>query len=157
MAACYNPTDGIVFPWPFLWGYARAAERRGVTIRTGTPVTAIDRRGDDFVLHHAGGGAAPPGASSAPRAPGRREVARLAGVALPDRPVRHEILSTEPLKPFLKPMVSVIESGLYFSQSLRGELVGGVSMPEEREPRRRGPPRLAARVPDHHGARARRR
>ncbi len=53
-------------------------------------------------------------------------VARLAGGALPDRPVRHEILSTEPLKPFLKPMVSEIETGLYVSQSLRGELVGGV-------------------------------
>jgi sarcosine oxidase subunit beta len=58
------------------------------------------------------------------------EVARLAGVTLPDHPVRHEILSTESLKPFLKPMVSVLESGLYFSQSLRGEIVGGISMPE---------------------------
>jgi sarcosine oxidase subunit beta len=49
---------------------------------------------------------------------------------LPDWPQRHEILSTEALKPFLKPMVSVLESGLYFSQSLRGEIVGGISMPE---------------------------
>ena len=23
VGACYNPTDGILFPWPFLWGYAR--------------------------------------------------------------------------------------------------------------------------------------
>src|SRR5204863_4462015 len=58
------------------------------------------------------------------------EVARLVGVALPDWPARHEILSTEPLKPFLKPMVSVLETGLYFSQALRGEVVGGVSLPE---------------------------
>jgi glycine/D-amino acid oxidase-like deaminating enzyme len=64
------------------------------------------------------------------------EVARLAGVALPDWPVRHEILSTEPLKPFLKPMVSILESGLYFSQSLRGEIVGGISMPHEDPPDR---------------------
>jgi sarcosine oxidase subunit beta len=27
-------------------------------------------------------------------------------------------------------MVSVLETGLYFSQSLRGEIVGGISMPE---------------------------
>ena len=71
-------------------------------------------------------------------------MARLAGGALPDRPVRHEILSTEPLKPFLKPMVSVIESGLYFSQSLRGEMVGGVSMPEEPNPD--GEVRLGSRL-----------
>ena len=35
--------DGIVFPWPFLWGYARAAAKRGVAIHTQTPVTAIER------------------------------------------------------------------------------------------------------------------
>jgi sarcosine oxidase subunit beta len=143
VAACYNPTDAIVFPWPFLWGYARAAERRGVQIQTGVPVTAIDRRGDDFVL------TTPQGALTAGRvvcAAGAwsPRVARLAGGALPDRPVRHEILSTEPLKPFLKPMVSVIESGLYVSQSLRGELVGGISMPEEPNPD--GEVRLGSRL-----------
>src|SRR5579871_5775265 len=129
VAACYNPTDAIVFPWPFVWGYARAAQRRGVVLRTGTPVTAIERRGDDFLL------TTPAGTLTAGRvvcAAGAwsPKVARLAGVALPDWPIRHEILSTEPLKPFLKPMVSVLESGLYFSQSLRGEIVGGLSMPE---------------------------
>jgi sarcosine oxidase subunit beta len=143
VAACYNPTDAIVFPWPFLWGYARAAERHGVTIRTGVPVAAIERKGDDFVL------TTPAGALTAGRvvcAAGAwsPRVARLAGGTLPDRPVRHEILSTEPLKPFLKPMVSVIESGLYVSQSLRGELVGGVSMPEEPNPD--GEVRLGSRL-----------
>ncbi len=143
VAACYNPTDAIVFPWPFVWGYARAAQRRGVVLRTGTPVTAIERRGDDFLL------TTPAGTLTAGRvvcAAGAwsPRVARLAGGALPDRPVRHEILSTEPLKPFLKPMVSVIESGLYVSQSLRGELVGGVSMPEESNPD--GEVRLGSRL-----------
>jgi len=114
-----------------LWGYARAAGRRGVSLHTGTPVTAIEGAAGAFRLH------TPKGILRAARvvcAAGAwsPEVARLADVALPDWPVRHEILSTEPLKPFLKPMVSVIESGLYFSQSLRGELVGGISMPEER-------------------------
>jgi sarcosine oxidase subunit beta len=129
-AACYNPTDGIVFPWPFLWGYARAAAKRGVAIHTRTPVTAIERAPD--------GGyrlSTPRGTVAAARvvcAAGAWSpvVARLVGVTLPDHPVRHEILSTESLKPFLKPMVSVLESGLYFSQSLRGEIVGGISMPE---------------------------
>ncbi|HVY38203.1 MAG TPA: FAD-binding oxidoreductase [Polyangia bacterium] len=143
VAACYNPTDAVVFPWPFVWGYARAAARRGVQIRTGVAVTAIERRGDDFVLR------TPQGALTAGRvvcAAGAWSpaVARLAGGALPDRPVRHEILSTEPLKPFLKPMVSEIETGLYVSQSLRGELVGGVSLPEEANPE--GEVRLGSRL-----------
>jgi sarcosine oxidase subunit beta len=130
-AACYNATDGIVFPWPFVWGYAQAAAKRGVDVRTKSPVLAIERRpAGGFRL------LTPTGTVDARRvvcAAGAWSpaVARLAGGSLPDRPVRHEILSTEPLKPFLKPMVSVIESGLYVSQSLRGELVGGVSMPDE--------------------------
>jgi sarcosine oxidase subunit beta len=143
VAACYNPTDAIVFPWPFLWGYAHAAARRGVRIRAHTPVTAIDRRGDDFVLSTPAG---PIVAGRIVCAAGAWSpvVAQMAGGALPDRPVRHEILSTEPLKPFLKPMVSEIESGLYVSQSLRGELVGGVSMPSEPNPDREV--RLGARL-----------
>ena len=62
-----------------------------------------------------------------------KEVAALAGVALPNRPTRHEILVTEPLKPWLGPLVSVLGSGLYFSQSLRGEVVGGMGDPKEPE------------------------
>jgi sarcosine oxidase subunit beta len=60
------------------------------------------------------------------------EVARLVGVELPTYPIRHEICSSEPLKPFLGPMVSELASGLYFSQSMRGEIVGGVSLPPAR-------------------------
>jgi sarcosine oxidase subunit beta len=128
-AACYNPTDGIVFPWPFLWGYARAAAKGGVAIHTRTPVTAIERAADGYRLVTPRGTVAAARVVCAAGAWSPR-VARLVGASLPDHPVRHEILSTESLKPFLKPMVSVLESGLYFSQSLRGEIVGGISMPE---------------------------
>ena len=136
VGACYNPTDAIVFPWPFLWGYARAAARQGVEIHTRTPVTAIERaaqgNGDGFVI------STPKGKLRAARilnAAGAwsPEVARLVGVEVPTWPSRHEILSTEALKPFLKPMVSVLDSGLYFSQSLRGELVGGITVHEPRQ------------------------
>jgi sarcosine oxidase subunit beta len=131
VGACYNPTDAIVFPWPFLWGYARAAAQRGVEIHTFTPVTGIDRLADGFTLHTHKGRlrarrvVAAAGAWSP-------ELARMVGVRLPTWPSRHEILSTEALKPFLRPMVSVLDSGLYFSQSLRGELVGGITLHEPR-------------------------
>ena len=128
--ACYNPTDAIVFPWPFLWGYARAAARLGVEIHTRTPVTAIepgDRGG--FLLRTAKGTLHADRLLCAAGA-WSPQVAGLVGVTVPTWPARHEILSTEALKPFLKPMVSVLDSGLYFSQSLRGELVGGITIHE---------------------------
>jgi sarcosine oxidase subunit beta len=131
VGAAYNPTDAIVFPWPFLWGYAQAAARRGVEIHTETPVEAIHREGTGFRIEtrkgplHARRVLAATGAFSPP-------LARQVGLALPTWPARHEILSTEGLKPFLGPMVSVLDTGLYFSQSLRGELVGGITLHEPR-------------------------
>ena len=130
VAASYNPTDAVVFPWPFLWGYAGAATKLGVSIHTGVPVTGIERRGSDFVVRTDRGNITAGRVVNAAGAWSPR-VAALAGVTLPNWPARHEILSTEALKPFLKPMVSVLESGLYFSQSLRGELVGGITLPDE--------------------------
>jgi sarcosine oxidase, subunit beta len=133
VGACYNPTDAIVFPWPFLWGYARAAAARGVEIHTFTPVTAIAPDPAGFRLQ------TPRGAVTAARVVNAGgawspAIARQVGLTLPNHPARHEILSTEPLKPFLKPMVSVLDSGLYFSQSLRGEIVGGITLHEPHAP-----------------------
>lgn len=127
VCACYNPKDGVLFPWPFLWGYAHQALARGVEVHLYTQVTAIERTGRGFLLQTSKG---PVAAERVINAAGAwsPDVARLVGVELPNRPHRHEILSTEPLKPFLTPMVSVLSSGLYFSQSMRGEIVTGVTV-----------------------------
>lgn len=131
VAAAYNPEDGVVFPWAFLWGYAQAARKLGVRIETFTRVTGIDTAGGrvigvrtdrgevkcDVLVNAAG--AWSPG------------VARLAGVELPNEPHRHEICATESMKPWLGPLVSVLGNGLYFSQSMRGEIVGGMGDPNE--------------------------
>ncbi len=66
-----------------------------------------------------------PGGAWSPR------VARLVDVDLPNQPYRHEILVTEPLRPFINPMVVLLGEGLYFSQSMRGEIVGGIGDKEE--------------------------
>lgn len=127
VAACYNPDDAVVFPWPFVWGYAEGARSRGVEVETFTRVTAIETTGrrvsavvtdkgtiKTSTVVNAAGALSP-------------EVARLVGVTLPSRPHRHEICSSEPLKPWLEPLVADLSNGLYFSQSTRGEIVGGIS------------------------------
>jgi sarcosine oxidase subunit beta len=136
VAASYNPDDGVVFPWPFVWGFAQAAVKRGVEISTFTEVKGFDTRGSKItavrVKHgdkehriktnkvvNACGAWSP-------------EIARMLGVELPNKPHRHEICSTEPLKPWLKPLVADLANGLYFSQSTRGEIVGGIG--QERVP-----------------------
>lgn len=130
VATSYNPDDGVVFPWPFVWGFAQAAQKLGVEVTTFTEVTGIDVRGSTIEAVHlrkdgqehvvrtnkivnAAGAWSP-------------ELAKMVGVELPNKPHRHEICSTEPLKPWLKPLVADLTNGLYFSQSTRGEIVGGI-------------------------------
>jgi sarcosine oxidase subunit beta len=133
VAASWNPDDGVVFPWPFLWGYATQAEAMGVKVRTFARVTGLRAAGPrlthvetdrglvacELVVNAAGAWS--------------KQVAALAGVATPNRPTRHEIMVGEPLEPFLDPLVSLLGTGLYFSQSQRGELVGGMGDPAEPE------------------------
>ena len=127
VVASYNPDDAVVFPWPFVWGYARACADLGVGIFPFTEVTEIETDGSRVKgVVAAGRRIATPLVINASGA-WSPEVAKLVGIELPNRPHRHEICSTEPLKPFLKPLVAELATGLYFSQSMRGEIVGGVS------------------------------
>ena len=124
--ASYNARDAVVFPWPFVWGYAESARALGVSVHPFTRVVEIETRGRSIsavvtergrvrtsVVVNACGALSP-------------AVARMVGVDLPTHPHRHEICSTEPLKPWLKPLVADLSNGLYFSQSIRGEIVGGI-------------------------------
>jgi len=133
VAASYNPDDGVVFPWPFVWGYARECQRLGVDVHTHTRVVDLETEGNRIT-----GVVTDRGRIKTPKvicAAGAwsPEITRMVGVELPSYPHRHEICSTEPLKPFLKPFVGDLATGLYFSQSMRGEIVGGIS--NERVPK----------------------
>jgi sarcosine oxidase subunit beta len=140
VAASYNPDDGVVFPWPFVWGFAQAATKLGVDVSTFTEVVGFDTYGPRIegvrvrrLAHHKDGaaGARPVHTirtNKVVNACGAwsPEIAKMLGVKLPNKPHRHEICSTEPLKPWLKPLVADLTNGLYFSQSTRGEIVGGI-------------------------------
>ncbi len=129
--ASFNPTDGVIFPWPILWGYADACRKMGVVIRTFTEVLGFKVKGRRIVKVQTASGDVEvdqvinAGGAWSPR------VARLVDVDLPNQPYRHEILVTEPLRPFINPMVVLLGEGLYFSQSMRGEIVGGIGDKEE--------------------------
>ncbi len=148
-AASYNPDDGVVFPWPFVWGFAQAAEKLGVVVKTFTDVVGFETSANGRTIEAVVLRSRPKsGAAQQPREGERAttctrirtntvvnaagawspEIARMLGVELPNKPHRHEICSTEPLKPWLKPLVADLNDGLYFSQSTRGEIVGGIGL-----------------------------
>ncbi|HEY2515685.1 MAG TPA: FAD-binding oxidoreductase [Polyangiaceae bacterium] len=135
VAASYNPEDGVVFPWPFVWGFAQAARKLGVEVRTFTDVVGFKTTGariDGVVVKNVAPGAPDESEVIATHkvvnacGAWSPEIAAKLGVTLPNTPHRHEICSTEPLKPWLRPLVADLTDGLYFSQSTRGEIVGGI-------------------------------
>jgi sarcosine oxidase subunit beta len=122
-------TDGTLYPFPAIWGVYEAVRALGGEVRLGVEVTGV-RTENDRVL----GVATTAGPVDAPvvvNAAGgwSADVSRLAGLSVPNVASRHEILATEPLKPFLDPMVIRLSDGLYFSQTMRGEVVGGLTLP----------------------------
>lgn len=129
--ASYNPRDGVLFPWPFLWGYANRALELGVKIYTFVEATGFERQGARVSVVHTNRGRVRVGQVVNATGAWSPQIARTLGIEIPNRPYRHEILTTEPLKPFLGPMVSVLGEGIYFSQSMRGEIVGGMGDPGE--------------------------
>jgi sarcosine oxidase, subunit beta len=132
VAAAYNREDGVLFPWPFLWGYASGVEKMGVSVETFTRVTGFEIEGGRVRAVLTSRGRVVCQRAVIAAGAWSPEVAAMAGVKLPNEPKRHEICVTEPLKPFLTPLVSVLGNGLYFSQSMRGEVIGGMGDPQDR-------------------------
>ena len=123
--ASYFAEGGVVFPWPVIWGLAKGCKGLGVNIHEGTSVKVVVERDEavgvkvngethkaDYVVNAAGAWS--------------NEVSKTAGVELSNRVVREEICVTESLRPYIDPYIFDISSGVYVSQSMRGEVVGGI-------------------------------
>ncbi len=126
IAATFNPDDAVLFPWPIVWGYKDAAERAGVEVVTFAEATGLRTSGGRVTHVETSRGTI--GCNWVVNAVGAwaKQVASWGGVDLPNKPERHEILVSEPLKPFLGPMLVDLSTGYYVSQDMRGELVGGL-------------------------------
>ncbi len=129
VGGAYLATDGTLFPFPAVWGVYEAVRGLGVEVALGTDVEAIERDGGRVSAVRTGAGTVrtPTVVNAAGGWSG--ELSRRAGLEVANIATRHEILATEPMKPFLDPMVVRASDGLYFSQTVRGELVGGLSVP----------------------------
>ncbi len=125
----YLPSDGVIFPFPVLWGLYRSLRARGVEVALRTEVLGFEIEGGGVRAVRTSAGTVR--TSKVVNAAGgwSRDISALAGLSVPNTPTRHEILATEPLKPFLDPMIVTLRRGVYFSQSMRGEVIGGLSLP----------------------------
>lgn len=129
VGASFLGTDGTLYPFPAIWGVYERVRSMGVEVLLGVEVTGVGS--DRGRLSTVGTSAGPVGTDVLVNAAGgwSRELSERCGLPSPNTASRHEILATEPLKPFLDPMVIRLSDGLYVSQTMRGELVGGLTVP----------------------------
>jgi methylglutamate dehydrogenase subunit A len=107
------------------WGYARAADARGVDIIQNCEVTAIVRDGDRVVGVETTRGRIAAEKIGIAVAGHSGEVARLAGLRLPIETHLLQAMVSEPVKPFLDCSLSSGLLHVYVNQSDKGELVIG--------------------------------
>ena len=110
------------------WGYARAADARGVDIIQNCEVTGIRRKGRKVVGVETTRGVIKAGKVASVAAGHTSVVAAMAGLRLPIESHPLQALVSEPIKPVLH---TVVMSGLvhvYVSQSDRGELIMGAGI-----------------------------
>lgn len=131
-AAALIGRDAIGHHDAVMAAYRRACLARGATLLEHVAVRTLLAEGDrvvgvgtdagelraDVVVNAAGGWS--------------RELAATVGLRPPNAPVRREVFVTEPAKPFMSAAITFYRPAEgWFNQTLRGELVAGVTDPDE--------------------------
>lgn len=123
LLASYNSRDGVLFPWPVLFGLEKYLKDQNIKVHTFTPVTGLKIQNEkivkvvakdkefesDLVINATGAWA--------------KELCKLSEIHMPNKPIIHEILVTEPLKPFINPCIADLKSSIFMAQTLRGEVI----------------------------------
>ncbi len=125
LAASWHPTAGIARHDAVAWGYARAADARGVDIIQNCEVTAIRRSGGRIVGVETTRGSVDAAKVALAVAAHAGVLAASAGLRLPIETVPLQAFVSEPLKPMLDVVLNIPQLQTYLSQSDKGELVIG--------------------------------
>ena len=127
LGALYHPPGALARHDAVAWGYAKRATEYGVEIHTQTEVTGVNTENGRVVGVHTSRGDVQCGRVLQAVAGMSSVVARMAGIKLPIRTIPLQACVTEPVKPFLDPIMVSSSLHTYVSQSSRGELVMGAS------------------------------
>jgi sarcosine oxidase subunit beta len=123
--ALYHPPGGIIRHDAVVWGYARAADRRGVEIHTRTEVTGIEQQNGAITSVRTNRGEIKTSTVVNATSGWCTTISRMAGVSLPITSHPLQACVTEPLKPLLDKVIVSSNLHVYVNQSDRGELVLG--------------------------------
>jgi sarcosine oxidase subunit beta len=128
VGALLHPGGAILRHDAVVWGYARAADRRGVEIHPFTEVTGLDRSNGRIARVRTTRGDVEAGTVLSATAGWSSTIAGMAGLRLPMKTHILQAFVTEPIRPLLQETVVSSQMRLYVHQTTRGELVAGTEV-----------------------------
>jgi sarcosine oxidase subunit beta len=116
IAALWSPDDAKATPDAVVQGYAKAARAHGAKLRTGVEVTGIERDGDTLTGVNTTAGFVRTGAVVCAAGAWSGRIGELAGLDLPVRPFRRQVVFTGPVPglPDAVPLTIELPSAFYF-------------------------------------------
>ncbi|MEM0351003.1 MAG: FAD-binding oxidoreductase [Archaeoglobaceae archaeon] len=122
--ASFYRKGAVIFPWAVIWGLLKGCRDLGVEIYDFTKVEVVvedgkvrgvksgEFHGAEVVVNSAGAWS--------------KEINEKLGIRDERKIIREEICVTESIKPYIDPYILHVSNGLFLSQSMRGEIVGGI-------------------------------
>lgn len=116
VAALWSPDDAKVTPDAVVQGYAKAARACGAQLRTGVEVTGIERDGNTLTGVNTTAGFVRTGAVVCAAGAWSGRIGELAGLDIPVRPFRRQVVFTGPVPglPDTVPLTIEMPSAFYF-------------------------------------------
>ncbi len=128
LGALYHAPGAIARHDAVAWGYGRGADRRGVEIHQQTEVTAIDVKGGKVAGVHTSKGYISTNKVLSATAGYTPRILNMLGIRTPLFVHPLQAMVSEPMKPWLDPILVSGSLHIYVSQTARGELVMGASL-----------------------------
>lgn len=130
--AVLHDRDAIVHHDAVVWAHLEQLARSPVRLALGTDVTGVDRAGDAVTAVQTTAGRIATRTVVNATDGWSAGLSALAGLHVPNRPLRREVLVTAPLRRTIEAAVTFYrpQEG-WFNQTLRGEVVMGVVDPDE--------------------------
>lgn len=128
VGALYHPPGAIARHDAVAWGYARAADRKGVEIHQQTRVNGIEVRDGSVAGVHTDRGFVKTRKVLSAVAGWTTSITKMVGLRTPLVIYPLQAFVSEPLKPWLNHIVVSASLHIYVSQSSRGELITGAAL-----------------------------
>jgi sarcosine oxidase subunit beta len=128
----FHQRDGVCFPFAMVWGYTKVCRQLGVKVLPFHEVVGLEVAGKRIAKVQTNRGPFEADLVINAAAAWSPAIGQMCGVSLPNEPEKHEAIVTESLHAFLTPNLIPMNSGMYVTQTMRGELYACVGLEKGR-------------------------